>query len=336
MTDFINTGAPLEVATYSVGRSTHLLVDDQRRNRYIGVDCWYPAVEGSSTTLSNYELLPGIGFTSHALDGATPLPGPHPVIIWSHGSSGTRHVYSQLCEALAGRGYVIVACDHPGNTMPDYVLNLAVDEETNQRQRIEDLQFLVDSVAGLRPGFDHGLTLDYDQIVVGGHSFGANSSVSFAATQSSGPVMRGVAGLEPYLRTVPAEHFSALAVPLLLIGADHDTTTPPPIDMAFATKHLDEDLLTALCLENVGHQGCSDVGMYLEVAPRIAGVPEMVTDYIATMSEGVTGTAGDPWRPVVLQHVEILGAWLNELFGVDRGTPTLSDATSRASVSIFA
>ena len=66
-------------------------------------------------------------------------------------------------------------------------------------------------------------------------------------------------------------------------------------------------------IEAAGHQGCSDVGLYLELAPQVEGLPDIVGDYLLTLADQVTGTAGDPWRPTVALHLEILADWLDEV-----------------------
>ena len=66
-------------------------------------------------------------------------------------------------------------------------------------------------------------------------------------------------------------------------------------------------------IENAGHQACSDVGLYLELAPQVEGLPDLVADFLRSLADQVTGRAGDPWRPTVGLHLRILGAWLDEL-----------------------
>ena len=66
-------------------------------------------------------------------------------------------------------------------------------------------------------------------------------------------------------------------------------------------------------IERAGHQGCSDVGVYLELAPQVEGLPEIVFDYLHSMAADVTGTAGEPWRPTLEAHLATLGDWLDEV-----------------------
>ena len=70
-------------------------------------------------------------------------------------------------------------------------------------------------------------------------------------------------------------------------------------------------------LADAGHQACSDVGLYLELESRVSGLPEIVAAFLASMTDQVTGRAGDPWRPTVGLHLRILGAWLSDVVGLD-------------------
>ena len=61
------------------------------------------------------------------------------------------------------------------------------------------------------------------------------------------------------------------------------------------------------CLVGGDVEGVCEVG-------EVDGLPELVTDFLASLADQVTGTAGDPWRPTVGKHLSLLGDWLDELF----------------------
>ena len=52
-------------------------------------------------------------------------------------------------------------------------------------------------------------------------------------------------------------------------------------------------------------------------SPHVDAVPEIVAAFLASMADQITGRAGDPWRPTVGLHLRILGAWLDDVFGLD-------------------
>lgn len=294
---------------HPIGRTVHLLVDASRDNRMIGVEVWFPQAEVSGE-LMMYELLPGVGFFGASRSGGVPKSAPLPTVIVSHGHTGTRLVYSQLCEALASYGYAVIALDHPGDTMADVLLNGPMEEPKNLEARVADLTFLLSSLLGDVPGFDHGLSIDRSAISALGHSFGAYAIMTWAGTDQGRNALASLITLEPYLMHLTADDLSLISTPTFIVAGENDATTPVATNIDPLLALVDPSLTTALVLSGVGHQGCSDVGMYIEVAPTVAGVPDFVLDFMGTMGADTTGTAGEPWRPVTEAHIELVRTWL--------------------------
>lgn len=114
---------------------------------------------------------------SHRYCGAPLASGAAkcPVVIHSHGLSGTRQLSSQIAEELASHGYVVVAMDHTdcwGTEFPDgrYLIGATRGDVSG---RLKDVQFLVDQLAQLnsRDALFSG-RLDLDRIGVYGMSMG--------------------------------------------------------------------------------------------------------------------------------------------------------------------
>jgi predicted dienelactone hydrolase len=321
MTSELRAGPPLEPMSTAVGRSITLIADERREGRMLAIDCWYPAL-GGECPASVYELLPGIAFTSSALADTPAAPGLHPLVIWSHGRSGTRSSYSMLCEGLAARGYVVIAPDHPGDTLADWLLGAAVDDATNEVQRVDDVRFVLDAALGARPGLTLIPAIDPGRIAVAGHSYGAFTAFALAGAEQPEPRVRGVAGLESFTRNLSRRVLARINVPALMIVGARDLTTPPDTDADRAFGVLDVKRARSVDVEDAGHQACSDVGLYLELAPQVEGLPDLVGDFLASLADQVTGRAGDPWRPTVGLHLRALGEWLDELFDRNREAAT--------------
>jgi predicted dienelactone hydrolase len=311
MTATPSAGAPLEPQQHAVGRTVALLVDSERADRVLGIDVWYPAVADDGPK-SVYELLPGVGFTASAFADLPAAPGAHPLLVWSHGRSGTRSSYGLLCEGLASRGYVVIAPDHPGDTLRDWLLGAAVDAATHETQRVDDVRFVLDSALGVRAGFDLAPRIDTERIAVAGHSYGAFTALALGGAESTDPRVRAVAGLQSLTRTLSRETLARINVPTMLIVGMQDKTTPPETDADRAFEALGEHA-RRVDIERAGHQACSDVGLYLELAPEVEGLPEIVFEFLQSMAADITGTPGDPWRPTVARHLQILGDWLDEV-----------------------
>ena len=293
---------------YAVGRKTFSLVDSHRNDRTLGVEVWFPQHDGSGEPMM-YELLPGVGFFGAARVGGVPIEGNLPWVILSHGHMGTRLVYSQLCEALAASGHAVFSLDHPGDTLFDVVSGAGVDEETNIALRIGDLDFLYQSIAEKTDGFDHGLTLAHSDMSLVGHSFGAYSVMAWAGSSRGREVTRSVVCLQPYLMQLTSSQLSAVASPVLVLAGSQDVTTPIATNVLPVIPHLTSPT-TVIELEGVGHQGCSDVALYIETAPTIPGIPDFVVEFLNTMAGDTTGVAGEPWRPVRDAHIELVTTWL--------------------------
>jgi dienelactone hydrolase len=223
-----------------------------------------------------------------------------------------------LCEGLAARGYVVVAPDHPGDTLIDWLAGTAVDDAINETNRVADARCVLDAVLGGGLGLPAMPEVDRQRIAVAGHSYGAYTAFALAGAEPPEPRLRAVAGLEPLTRTLASSSLSRVEVPALLVAGTHDTTTPPGTDAGPAYAALSGGDVCLITVERAGHQACSDVGLYLELAPQVHGLPDLVRDVLHSLADQVTGRAGDPWRPTVGMHIRILAAWLNEIFDHDR------------------
>ena len=313
----LSAGAPLEAQAGAVGRATTTITDSARDERRIPVDCWYPAL-GSEGPESVYELLPGIGFTASAVDDAPAAPGPYPLLVWSHGRTGTRTSYVMLCEGLAAKGSVVVAPDHPGDLLTDWLSGTAVDDATNEAQRVDDVRCVLDAVLGAHSGLDAQAEVDARQVAVAGHSYGGYTAFALAGALPADRRVAAVAGLQPFTRTLPASVLERVEVPSLLVAGAGDTATPPDTDAVPTFAALTGGEAWMVGVESAGHQACSDVGLYLELAPQVDRLPDLVRDFLGGFADQVTGRAGDPWRPTVGLHLRILGAWLDHVFDRDR------------------
>lgn len=295
-----------------------LLVDAARADRLIPVDAWYPAATDSDGELSLYELLPGIGFTAAARQAVGVAAGSHPLVVWSHGRTGTRSSYALLCEALAARGFIVIAPEHAGDALGDWILGAAVDDETNETNRVADAHLVLNAVlSGTGPLAAIATHVDLGRIAAAGHSYGGFTALSIASGETAHPSVRAAAGMQAFTRSMVKQVFESISVPTMLVAGMQDATTPPTTDADRAWAKLAAHPAWRIDVERAGHQACSDVGLYLELAPDVEAIPEIVRQFVASMAADVTGTAGDPWRDTVALHVRILGAFLDGALGID-------------------
>jgi len=319
----LTAAPPLESPQYVVGHHSTLLVDESRNSRMLGVEIWYPAV--SVTVQSTYELFPGISFfAASAQENAQVLEGSHPLVIWSHGRTGMRHNYSLLCEALAARGYIVISSDHPGDTLFDWALGKQVDDITNDRNRIGDVRLLIDCALGTGPELAPWLTkhVDESRIAVGGHSYGGLTALATVSElHEFVPDTRVHAAFmaQGYMRILPDEIFASTAVPVLMVVANQDKTTPPTTDAEKAWSFLSAregrvgELSQRFDVDQAGHQASSDFGLYAELSPQVENLPDMLRMYLKSVVDDSPTEWITAWRTTVLRHVVLIDDFLHSV-----------------------
>ena len=207
---------------YAVGTETFYWVDSSRSEwfthedpndkREMMVQIWYPGQDKPHTKPEAY--MDFIQLRSKTLASAGKLPSffpshldlikthsylnidfikkdsPSPVLIFSHGITGSRHLHQVLFEYLASRGYVIVAPDHsydcnltifPNGQLADYRSDITghPDSVKIRRKQIStrsrDIEFIIDQLERIEQGSIGSQlfgNIDLDKIAVGGHSYG--------------------------------------------------------------------------------------------------------------------------------------------------------------------
>ena len=153
---------PSEAGPWAVGRTTATIDDD--RGGQLTVEVWYPATEAPEPAA----YAPTI-FTGLADFGAPRAEGTFPLVAFSHGNSGIRWQSYFVTEWLAAHGFVVVAPDHPNNTLFDYEPDLLT--EVMQRRPGDITRAATWAMA------EFGTEEEY---LVVGHSFGAWTTLAVA------------------------------------------------------------------------------------------------------------------------------------------------------------
>ena len=242
---------------YAVGVRTVELWDDARW-RSIPVEIWYPvdaaAPDGSDNT---YEIeLLGASIYEMATDArrdATPLAGGWPAVLFSHGYGGIRFQSYFLTEHLASHGFVVVAPDHPGNTLTE-PWNLGSDEAALQSSidRPQDLSFALDALLG----GELGVVADPARVGITGHSFGGWASVQTPLVDdriiASFPMAPG------FKETSHPTDSAGLGIPFLVIGGSVDATCEFE-ENQLATYDAAKDPRFLVRVEGAGHLDFSNL-----------------------------------------------------------------------------
>jgi hypothetical protein len=183
-------------------------------SRTLVTEVWYPTpaagVPAGETTVRDAPLAPG---------------GPYPLVLFVHGSSASRTIYSYLTIALAQVGYVVAAADFPLTTTdtPGGPSDLHVSDQ------VGDLSFLCDQLeaASSDPSDELNGAVTGTSYAVVGHSTGGAVSelAAFAGTDAlvtHDPRVAAVVPLSGDACMFDAGFFESRAVPVFAIGATND------------------------------------------------------------------------------------------------------------------
>lgn len=256
-TNHLYTAQAKPSGPYAVGRTTRMLNDSSRTNRYniptnsaFMLTIWYPAEPSAGVLPAAYidRLLaaplaePRVGssgdnsnrlaqFRSFAVPDAPLLrtQSTYPVVIYSHGYTFHRQENSEKLEELASHGFVAVAMDHidcrtsvfPGGTAVRGIFsdNVTVLEvSTAVIGRLADDRFVVEELSRLNAN-DPLLagSLDLNRLGAMGWSLG-NSDLGEAARTDER--FKALAVLEGYLQGADTLRQEGLGRPLLAMYSE--------------------------------------------------------------------------------------------------------------------
>ena len=226
--DLVNKNQ-IDILNYEKGK-------DSLYDRPLKIEVWYPAeISKAEDELVTYEEVMGnanspdrpiipFTFIGRASRNAKPSVknGPYPLIIVSHGYTGSRLLFTYLTENLASKGYVVVSIDHSESTFRDAagfnstLLNRSLDDlfvlnEMARHNKKKDsfLSGLVNTDATALIGYSMG---GYGAINVAGAGYSQQAAIFFASmSKGSAAIQKRVAGnaefeasIDPRIKAVVA------------------------------------------------------------------------------------------------------------------------------------
>jgi dienelactone hydrolase len=250
------TTVPSTTGSNTIGTSVLTLVDSGRNDPFLAkgtqrellVRFWYPASSNQACRQAEYtsprvwsyfseltELrLPQVK-TNSCLD-ARVADGAHPIVVFTHGYTGTFTDYTFLFEDLASRGYVVASIDHtyeatavefPDGRFVKSVVgsHLANSWRTDDESlsfvlsvRSDDLRFVVDELERLNTSSDNPFTgkLDLTKVALAGHSLGG--SATWHGVQQDARFKVGIL-LDPYLENAS---LGSTETPVMMLVMGHE------------------------------------------------------------------------------------------------------------------
>ena len=267
---------PAPEGDFSIGSETFHWVDSSRLEwftdendndvREIMVQAWYPSENSDSIGTNSYMDFMNLRSKTLASAGKIPafLPShlnmistntrndvacsnkleKYPVLIFSHGITGSRHLHQILFEHLASKGYIVFALDHsfdanltifPDGKIADYRSEITghpdsiLIREKQINTRAFDIGFIIDQIREIETGMiDSKLSgrLDLDRVALGGHSYGGATAILASHNHE---IVKACVVLDGWISPIPDKVISeGINVPFLFMGRPswHDSDYP--------------------------------------------------------------------------------------------------------------
>lgn len=158
------------IKQYDAGMRDISFIDG--RGKELSMTVWYPTFVIDERLPDSYEPF---SIALNAYKATTPVVENAPLIAFSHGFFAIRYQSAFLMEHLAQQGFVVVAVDHPFNTLYDFE-----DEKTPivLLERPDDVRSAVDKIVELSEDETDPLfgMVDGSQYIAMGHSFGSHTA----------------------------------------------------------------------------------------------------------------------------------------------------------------
>lgn len=247
---------PSPMGSFSVGTRTLDVLDKQRSDPFLAnaakrelmVRLWYPANVGKDCQLADYAS-PGVwSYLSRVLKVPAPqvktnscqnapvASGAHPLVVFTHGYTGTFTDYTFLFEDLASRGYVVASVNHtleatatqfPDGRLVRSVIGTHFENDLNLNAdatsfavavRLADLKFVLDELGRLttvRTGPFAG-KIDMSRAAIAGHSLGGLTALLGLQLE---PRFKAAISLDGI---APGSLFGSTRKPVLMLLAGRD------------------------------------------------------------------------------------------------------------------
>jgi predicted dienelactone hydrolase len=233
--------------------SRQFQVKDEANDIVFPVLVYYPSLQPSSVT----------PFGPYSIDVSTDakiIDGQFPLVIISHGNSGSPFLYRTISTFLAKNGYIVAMLEHYGNNRNNNELEKSIK---NLQYRPRHLSLTIDYLLSENV---FGQSLATDKIGVIGHSFGGYTALAIAGgtpwLQSgqqievhNDPRIKALILMAPAAAYyLPENSLDQVNIPILLFIAEKDQYTPKKWTADVILNGVpDKSKVTLKTIKNAGH-----------------------------------------------------------------------------------
>ncbi|WLH50228.1 alpha/beta hydrolase family protein [Pseudomonas tolaasii] len=269
--------APALAEESPVGFRTATLPDVQN-NRPLQLVVWYPA----ATTAKPELIADTVVFVgAPGVPDAPPAAGAHPLVVLSHGYGGNWGKQVWLASALAHKGYIVAAVNHPGTTTKDRNPEVAA----HVWKRPSDLSRAIDAVLAQPQQFG---AVENTRIAAIGHSLGGWTILEIAGARFDPDLFSRDCKLHPKLGgCIAYQEMNPAGTPALKAHlaadlSDKRVTAIVSLDLGLSRGFTDASLaaLTVPTLLIAGGAPSEDMPAELESADLARRLPKASTTYV--------------------------------------------------------
>ena len=216
-----------------------------------------------------------------------------PVLIFSHGITGSRHIHQVMFEFLASRGYVIFAPDHsfdanitifPDKRIADYRSEITGHPDSINIRKMQmetrsyDITFIINQIEKVNSGIIKSTLfekLSLERIAVGGHSYGGATATTASYLDNR---IKACFNFDGWVSPIPEKVISnGLKVPFLFIGRPTWDNSDYPSNYNRLKLLLDNSLKPKynLILKRTQHLDFTDIPLFSPIIKYVIDVGEL-------------------------------------------------------------